>query len=374
MMRTRATLITFLCAAACGDPTQRDAPPDVLQGAIALRLGGERAGPELGYVSGLATAADGRIVAADRRAHQVHVYAADGRHAFSFGTQGAGPSDFSSPCCLTFDAQGLLWVRDEGNARFVAFRLEADRATLAYLVRGGPNVASTAERLDTEGELLIDLQAAGVPGTGRIQTLRVFLARDGRGVRVDTLHLPPSDSLGDVRIALTGGFATYSQPFGAVALSAVGGGGQVASAVSTQYAMQWLRPGAAPVQITRPTPTGPAVDSAERRETEEWLAILERTHGKPRSELGLSVPERKAPLHALGFDLGGRLWVTFTTAAGAPHEADVFTGGASSPIHVMWPGAVELRTLAVRDTVGLGVEIAPDGGESIVVLRWRKKG
>lgn len=370
---TRPTLAALVVVLAC-EQTPREAAPVVWEGEITHAIGDAREDTALGRVTGLALAPDGRVVATDGVTHRVHVYAASGQHAFSFGRAGAGPTDFTSPCCVTFDRHGVLWVRDEGNARFTAYRLEKGGAVLASLVRGGPNIASTGERLDIDDhDLLSDLQAAGIPGTGRVQTLRVARSRDGRAVRVDSLPLPPRDSVGEVQVAQAGGTATYSQPFGAQALLAVGGGGQVASAVSTHYAVRWQRPGTAGVQITRRTPTGPAVDTSELRETEAWLGRLEQMYRMPRTRLGLVVPTHKTPLRSLGFDQSGRLWVTFTAALGARPEADVFTAGVTDPMRVTWPADVDLRTLAVRDTVGIGVRIGSDGAESLVALRWRAR-
>lgn len=366
----------FAMVAASVIGAQSTPQPIAYRGTVEVTIGGAAdatAANAFGTISGLAFARDGRLVVADGALHQIRVFAANGAPAFTFGRRGAGPGDFTSPCCLTIDAAGVLWVKDEGNARYVAYRLERARAVGVATVRGGPNVVSTPARVDFDSAgRLIDLQVGFVARTRRFVTTRVRRTLQGRPVVEDTLHLPPTDSLGDVTIPSATGATSYTQPFGAVALQAVGAHGQVAYAVSSRYAVQWFdAAGRLVATVSELGARGPAVSAEERQETEAWLERLARQLKVPRAQLGLTVPARKAPLQGLGFDLDGRLWIERTAAAGSEREADVVVPGGRPHLRMTWPRHIDLRTLAVTGTRALGVAVDPDGAESVVVLSFR---
>src|SRR5690606_25249983 len=131
--RVCATAVLACALTACGagprddDGGALDAPADVLTASVTLEIGeaGGEAAYLFGRVFGRALDADGRIYVADGQANEVRVFAPDGAHLFTFGRAGGGPGELRRPCCLAFDRAGLLWVRDAGNARYNAYRVDA---------------------------------------------------------------------------------------------------------------------------------------------------------------------------------------------------------------------------------------------------------
>jgi outer membrane protein assembly factor BamB len=63
----------------------------------------------------LAIAADGRIAVGDGGNHRVQIFDAKRRFLMSIGQEGSGRGEFTNPCCVAFDKQGLLYVADPGR-------------------------------------------------------------------------------------------------------------------------------------------------------------------------------------------------------------------------------------------------------------------
>lgn len=71
--------------------------------------------------SGVALAADGRILVADEFNAQVQVFSPDGKRLMTFGGTGAGAGRFDRPTGLAVDAKGAIYVVDSGNDRIQKF-------------------------------------------------------------------------------------------------------------------------------------------------------------------------------------------------------------------------------------------------------------
>jgi len=135
--RTYATvfLVSVLAAYGAGprdaDSAALNADIETLSATVTLQIGEAEGEPAylFGRVSGLALDAGGRIYVADGQANEVRIFAPDGTHSFSFGRAGSGPGEMRQPCCLASDRAGLLWMRDVGNARYTACRIDAGGAT-----------------------------------------------------------------------------------------------------------------------------------------------------------------------------------------------------------------------------------------------------
>lgn len=83
--------------------------------AVALRA-------KLAQPTGIALdAASGRLFVADTSAHQVKVFARDGRLLATFGRRGAGDGEFNYPTLIWRSAQGRLYVTDSLNFRVQIF-------------------------------------------------------------------------------------------------------------------------------------------------------------------------------------------------------------------------------------------------------------
>jgi hypothetical protein len=191
--------------------------------------------------------------------------------------------------------------------------------------------------------------------------------------------MPDRDSLAEQAIERTltrdgqrgRGVSVISQPFGPRALRAFGPRGMQALAISSNYAVTVLDgQSRRTALITRRVRSVP-VSAAERQAAEDLLAAAARSNGVPRSAIRLSVPARKAPLYALGFDLDGRLWIQRSVADGASNEADVHDAQGRLLFTATWPREVELSHWAIRGREALAVRYDAEGVPQPVRLSFR---
>src|SRR5688572_22228889 len=125
-----------------GDGAERDDPDAAesasREGVVDLTIAEVEGRDEytFGRVSGVVADKAGRIYVADGSANEVRVFGADGRFVHRIGRAGQGPGEFDGPCCLALrDDDHTLWVRDGGNARYMAFTLGDTGATYRTAVR-----------------------------------------------------------------------------------------------------------------------------------------------------------------------------------------------------------------------------------------------
>jgi sugar lactone lactonase YvrE len=359
-----ALLVVALAAPGCGD---RQAPPPgdgvpVRTAEPDLRIG-QVDGSGLavfGAIGGLAVDDDGRIFVADLQADEVRVFGADGRHEQTIGRSGAGPGELSQPCCAAFAPDGRLWVRDNGNARYNAYRMAGDRFEPAGSVRmrHGARGFMVATTFDEAGRL-IDI--GGRTGAGRWETVRFHLDDDGSPVREVVVPDAPEGSIAvhTVQRALPAGMATLylSQPFGPRHLVAHGRDGSFAEAISSSYLVRWYGPdGSLSHTIERAGEPGPPLGPGEIERGREALEGEARRAGRPVGELPFRLPERKQPLDRLLFDEAGRLWVQLSVPEGENRRAHVYDADGRHVETIEWPAGLDLSTGVVRPDVLIGVE------------------
>lgn len=77
-----------------------------------------------------------RVFVANREAHRIEVFEADGTFVMRNGTRGAGAGQFEFPSGLAFDPSGALWVADSENDRLQQFAVAAD-GSLGHLATLG---------------------------------------------------------------------------------------------------------------------------------------------------------------------------------------------------------------------------------------------
>ena len=366
MLRTILTLVMVpICTACAGDADTHavaEVPHDALT--IAHTIGGADATQpeyEFGRIGGLALLADGRIAVADRVNQEVRVYQPDGTHAFSFGRSGAGPREFSGPCCIAVDPRDRLWVRDGGNGRYSIFEIHPDSAEHVGQVRmahGDVNrwVRTTFDRAGN----IIDIGSRTDRTSGVTATYRMHLDSAGTVLSETSVHKVPDDST-DVRKVhreMTGGMATlYAyQPYGPSELVAHSPTGEFAHGLSSRYVIEWRAPDGSLIRtIVRDPARGPALSAAEDSAAgQELIRVAERL-GVTAGQLGFRVPSHKPPLRALFFDTHGRLWVELHVTHGADRQAHVYGTDGTLERIVSWPAAITLTDGVIREDVVWGV-------------------
>lgn len=363
---------------------QRQATP-ASTAAVDLTIGGgSEAREEYSFVaiSGLAFAADGRIVVTDLRDHVVRVYERSGQFVYRIGRQGAGPGEFTFPVSATIDNEGLLWVRDDGNRRFNAYELAPARATFRTSVRydHAPGVNRVEPiGFDSVGRLV---SIGAIRDQGRSpKPARFHLARDGRVARVDTVPTPPADSTGERSVltkATTPGVSVqtthyYYQPFGPRFLVAHALNGEWARVVTSRYDVEWFSGDGRRLRTIRRSAQGPLLSGAERERGQKSIDEFITSARVPASSIP-GLPGRKSPVLALAFDSDGSLWVERSVRDGEPREADVYDREGRLLTAVRWSREVDLLGLQLVATSGshaLGVASDSVGVQRVVRLRWR---
>lgn len=350
-------VVTVACS---GDGAGRGADTDdvpLRSAVVAWRIGApEGTGPEVfGRIGGIAVDEAGRILVLDHQASEIRVFDHTGRHQFSFGRPGAGPSALSAPCCIAFDADGRLWVRDNGNGRYVAFVVDdADAVGVATVRMHHGDVNRWAPTtFDPEGRL-IDIGMRPDPGSGRHVTTRLHIDEDSN--LAFELALPDAAiPVHTVQVRVEGGMATrfFYPPYGPSHLFAHGPDGHFAEAISSDYRIRWhAHDGTLLRTLKRPNVLGPPLTAPQRARADSALTADERRFG---TSMPFRVPDRAQPLAALHFDEAGRLWVRLTVPPGEPGRAHVYDLTGRHVETVEWPAGLDLSVGVVRSDVLVGV-------------------
>jgi len=349
--------------AACGgdrDAASVEAEVPLLRAEPGLRIGSLEGDDAyvFGFVSGIAVDDAGRILVADMHAHEIRVFDADGTHRFSFARRGAGPGELSQPCCLAFAPDGLLWVRDNGNARYVGFEVGDDTATPVATRRMEHSDANrhVATTFDDAGRL-IDIGSRPDPTTGAPQTMHFHLGADGEVAREVAAPLPPDpDALVhrvQVRMGESVGIRFFYQPFGPRHMLAHGPEGMFADVVSSSYEVRWYASdGSLLHTIARPATVGPQLTPEQRARADSLIAANARVAG---ASMPFDTPQRHPPIAALHFDEAGRLWVQRTTLPGEPRQVDIYARDGALVERVEFPPGLDLSYGVLRPDVLVGV-------------------
>lgn len=370
---------TALAAAipACGDgTTDGNAGEEVPlhHAEVDLRIGSvEGDGADVfGSVSGLELDPEGRIYVSDIQAHEIRVFHDDGGHAFTIGRHGSGPGELDSPCCLGFAPDGRLWVRDNGNARYVAFDVDADAAAPVATVRMNHGDANrhAATTFDAEGRL-IDIGSRPDPSTGDVRTVLFHVGEDGEVEREVVAPGPqgPDELVHAVPVAVGEVQVTryFHQPFGPRHVMAHGPGGSHADAVTSRYRVRWFSGDGTLVRtLSNPDAVGPPLTPEQRARGDSMIAADEATAG---TSMPFGVPERRPVLASLHFDGSGHLWVERTAPPGERRLADVYDDQGELVRRVSLPAELQLMYGVLRPDVVLGVVSDELGVQYVVRLR-----
>jgi hypothetical protein len=117
-----------------------DLPADEWSLEEVVRVGAVDGAPEelFGRITDVELGPDGLIYVLDAQASNVRVFDDTGRFVRSIGAPGSGPGELRSPYSIRIDAEGTLWIAEEGNRRYSRFTLEGESiGTLSAPIRGG---------------------------------------------------------------------------------------------------------------------------------------------------------------------------------------------------------------------------------------------
>ncbi len=352
-MHTNRMCVLALCVSALllppidGAVAQGPTPPR-WKGTVDLIIGGETAvdGADFGRISGIATDAKGRVFVADTKDSQVRSFSPADALLGRIGRPGSGPTEFKGLATIVIDEKGLLWARDEGNARLLVIDVapvpprNSRTVPLGQITSGSVLPIIFAANGD-----VIDERIYFDPSAKTFRTVRVRQTQKGEVVRSDTLQAPPGAYAGMHNALVeqkdkTGkviGMAEryYYQPFGPTLLTAAGPGGMRAEAVGSSYSVRVYDVNGALVRTLSRNVAPVPLSRAERQRGDSILKTSE-------VDLPFGVPSTKPPLKALRFAKDGALWVERSTADGAPREADVYDRSGRWIATAEWPRAYSI--------------------------------
>lgn len=325
-----------------------------------LRIG-SLDGPDeylFGRVSGIAADHQGRIFVSDLHSHTIRAYRNDGEFLFTVARRGSGPGEVMDPCCLAIAPDGLLWVRDNGNGRYVALEVgDADARGVRTLRMNHADLNRHAPTTFNPRGALIDIGSYSDPETGEARTTLFHFGPDGVIERRVPAPSPPDPDALVHRLPMQVGEVStirfFYQPFGPRHLIAYGPGGIQADAVGSTYAVRWFNPdGGLEGVISRPGELGPRLTSAQRTRADSMIDADARRAGRA---MPFRAPDRHPVLSALYFDQAGRLWVQRTALPGEPREVDVYDAEGVLVERILYPPGLELSYGVISEAGMVGV-------------------
>ena len=359
---------------ACADAPDPAAPPDVptFEGAIDLEIG-EIDGDDpylFTYIGSIVEDAHGRVVVADTRTSEIRVFDPDGSFAFRFGGYGEGPGELADPCCLEFDPEGELWVRE--STRYSAFRLDSASAEYVGGLRS-PNPSVVAMGPFTFGPdgQLVDIGPLMGGEDGSV-VARFHMRADGV---VDTVILAEPERQHVSQATVPRMFGNFqgivylNQPFGPMWVHAHAPGGAWAEAITSEYSINYHHPDGTVSRIEGPVFQGPALSPEER--TGAQTQIDRELQRADITDHPFGIPDHKPPLARMFFDRDGRLWIEKSIAAGEQmREADVYVG-TTLAARYRWPHRVRDWPIPWATESGLyGVTVDSLGVQRVARVRF----
>ena len=336
---------------------------------------GELDGPDpyvFGRVAGIAFDDQYRVYVADAQADEVRVFGLTGEYLFLVASRGSGPGEVISPCCLAFDRDGRLWVRDTGNNRYNSYDIldTAAESVGSRRMAHGSGGYWIAPTFSDDGRL-IDVGHRTDPDRGP-QIVRFFLTSTSDVALTQVVHTPPADSLAqyEVEREIGDGRAVFffQQPYGPTHLVAHSPLGGWAEAVSSLYAVRWRGPSEAFDHLIVQDVVGPPLSMRERERAIESLDSRLGRLNMTIADMPFTVPERKTPVRTLRFARTGTLWVFVSTTDGEPQLADVYDRSGKLVHRVRWPAGIDLRNGYFDATKALGVRTDSLGVQRVVRL------
>lgn len=324
-------------------------------------------------VSGIAVDRGGRIFVADSRGNEVRVFSPNGTYRFSIGQYGANATKLDDPCCVSFMPDGRLWIAERGKHRYSAFRIGESTGSYDSSVPMPGRLSGQISRItwDSLGRIVHVADSFSVL-RNQFSLVRSLVDSTGAILSTHALPVAPAESLAFVLLRSPYGRGTTGvpQPFGPVQLWAFGTNGESAEAVSSHYAISWLDAGDRQIALISRALEGPVVDRRERRHAQQMLVQLAANLGVRNDAIPFGIPDRKAPIKSLGFDIEGRLWVERSVPDDSPHRADLYDRTGQPIERVEWPAAVRLDLGTVRGGMGLGVMEDTLGAIRVVRVRF----
>ncbi len=327
-------------------------------------------GPDaFGRVAGIAFVTGGRVAVLDNAYHEVRLFDDSGRFLSRAGREGSGPGEMRGAFGLGVAPDGVLWVRDNSNGRYVRFAVDGDslRSVAEFNLGEGAQGPGISPSFDASGRL-IHLGLAADSATGGA-TLTRFTYRVDEPVPVGrvTISEPPPDSIGQFPVLVGEGVTRFFyQPFAPTFLHAHADGGHWARSVSSTATVE--RYDAAGTLLHRVTvaPDRVSLSPGEQARADSSLARDRRAAGR---DLPFTVPATKPLLRAIHFDAAGRLWIEHSVPEGAARIADIFDSTGAPHGRVSWLAAIDLRLGTLGDTLVAGVARDELDIQRVVLLR-----
>jgi hypothetical protein len=258
-----------------------------------------------GSVVALGMASDGSIYVVDRQVPALRVYGPDGVHRATWGREGGGPGEFSSPDGgLAVLNDGRVAVRDPGNARLQIFDPDGTPLDTWPVIPGGFSTSNPMFR--TSDDVLM---------TPTVMDLEVDLSEwrtgliriDAEGAVLDTVPVPEVHENDFIEARVEGNVSRNTVPFSPGEHWAVHPDGYFVHGVADTYSFTLLREGD-PLRIERaadPVPVTPGERSQARTRATRNLRMTDpnwRWNGP-------EIPRVKPAFRELYVGSEGRIWV-----------------------------------------------------------------
>ncbi len=369
-----ALVIVLGLTAACSDPAVNSTPAVAQYELVETVTIGSASddGPDaFARIAGVSLVSGGRIAVLDNVYHEVRLFASDGRFLSRAGREGSGPGELRQPFGLGVAPDGTIWVRDNGNARYVRFAVSGDSlvATSTFSLSEGVQGPGISPTFDTTGRLIHLGLAQGSPG-GDMMLTRFTVSVDSTAptARVAIVE-PPPDSIGQFSVAMADGATRYFyQPYAPSFLQAHANGGDWARAVSSVPTVERYDMAGSLLHRVAVTPERAALSPAEQARADSNMTRSREMAGR---DLPFTVPAYKQPLRAIYFDAARRLWVEHNVPEGARHMADVFDASGAMFGRVTWPAGIAVGVGAIGDDMIVGISRDADDVQRLVVLRMQ---
>lgn len=385
-MRSLRTASSFaVLLAACGEPPGLAGPEietvvDTVAGIVhvrnlgtapaweavpVLRLGSTEGGPEeFGRIRSLVADAEGNIYVADNLAHEIRVFAPEGRHLRNIGRRGAGPGEFGDLYALAW-LDGDLAAMDPRNARISILSPQGEwvDAVRHFPITGPPSLI----RLHPLGRYgfyapIVDVERQALPfvritPTGPGDTIPAPRRPEGTRQTGVVCHRPDGGITGVSLPQAPGIVYAFPPPGGAVAVS-----------WTEAYRIALIDPRGDTLRVvTRERPPLPYTDELWEEGMRPYRELRRDFPGARCEPSAPHRPRHRAALRHILFDEDGRMWIE--AASEDRFVWEIFdtkgrlVGAAPAP-----PRAAETPPY-VRDDRLYQVEIDDLGVQSVAVYR-----
>ena len=286
----------------------------------------------------------------------------------SVGQPGEGPGDLGDPCCLGFEGESSsLLVYEGSNRRYSTFD-DGLKFMGSVGVKWDRLGSLGSVRLANRHTLHPRIAFTGLADPNYPQLL--WLDSSGTVVDSELVRLP--SPMIPVRAHFDIGKGTgmmLDQPFGGMLLYAVSRNGDFAVANSATYLILLRKRDGSREELRGPAMEGATVTPDERRQMHDRLEKGLKQLGKGVSDLPFPIPDHHAPLRAVFFDAGARLWVRYRRNSDVEDVSDIYAPTGEKLWSVTVPSRLVLAPMSIRGFEGLGV--ATDANGFIAVIRVR---